>query len=344
MYIKLVHRNSLSVEANVKRFPNGDLGLICTCDGVKEPAIENQVYLFRSHDNGLTWEPREKLNQEDGWAHYMTEVSVFGDTVKVYITKHNGNFMDWQNYCLVSKDNGMTWRQEETPCLPSFGFTRGGIQLSNGRIVYPYHFFPVTQEQNEYCKKNNLLVLENKLPYIDNGIIVSDDDGKSFRKILAVRSDMDVYRQTYQFRWIWNENTVVELEPGHLVMLYRMDMTGYLWRTDSYDYGDTWSKASITDIPNPANKPFLIKTKKGEIVLLNTPVSQNGLIHRNPLEIWVSDDNMKSWYKKVPVSNLPGMYSYPAGFADEDNHLRFVFEFNRHDIYYVDYDLSSDNE
>jgi len=342
MFIKLVHRNTLSVEAIAKRVPNGDLIIICTCDGVTEPAIDNQVYIFRSKDNGRTWEQRKKINKEDGLAHYQTETSVFGDEIRVFITKHNGKFLDWQNYCLVSKDSGETWHEEQTPCLPSYAFVRGGIALSSGRILYPYHFFPVTEQQIDYCKENNLLILENDVEYLENGVLISDDNGKSFQRNRAIITDKKKLTAKGYSKWIWNENTIIELEPGHIVMLYRLDGAGFLWRADSYDYGTTWSKGHMTDIANPSNKPFLLKTPKGEIVLINTHQSKLGLVQRHPLEIWVSADNMKTWYKKITLSNFPGIYSYAAGFAEDDNHVRLAFEFNRHDVYYAEIDLNAE--
>ena len=71
MFIKLVHRDTMSVEATVRRAPNGELLLLCTCGGTAEPAIENRVYLFRSSDNGRTWSKKQQLNEEDeiGRAH-----------------------------------------------------------------------------------------------------------------------------------------------------------------------------------------------------------------------------------------------------------------------------------
>ena len=47
---------------------------------------------------------------------------------------------------------------------------------------------------------------------------------------------------------------------------------------------------------------------------------------------------MKTWGKKIRVSDYPGAYSYPDGFIEGD-HLKFVYDFNRHDIYYVDLEI-----
>lgn len=95
------------------------------------------------------------------------------------------------------------------------------------------------------------------------------------------------------------------------------------------------------DIPNPSNKPQLLKTNDGRIVLLNTPNDGKGLEARFPLEIWISENNMAGWNKKIVLSDFPGVYSYANGFI-EGNILYLAFEFNRHDIYFARVDLEND--
>lgn len=342
MFTKLVHMDSLSVEATVRKVPSGELILICTCDGLKEPAPQNRVYIFRSKDNGKTWSKKQMLNEEDGFAHYQTETAIIENEIRIFISKHNGGFIDWQNYYLSSFDSGLTWKKHETPCVSQNSFIRGMLKMSNGQIIFPYHYYPLTKEQNDYSKLKNLNAFDNDIEYVENGIIISNDGGKNFEKqIVFVDYTKDLLAQGY-ISWVWSENTIIELNKGHLVMLYRIDTSGFLWRTDSFDYGKTWTNRYKTDIPNPANKPQLLKTNNGIVVLINTPNSKRGLNSRYPLQIWLSDDNMKSWYKKITVSEFPGAYSYANGFIDERGHLLMAFEFNRHDIYFVDCDLQND--
>ncbi len=342
MFIKLVHRDTMSVEATVRRVPNGDLLLLCSCGGTAEPAIENRTYMWRSTDSGRTWSKKQQIHEEDGLAHYQTETAVIGDEVRVFISTHNGKFIEWKNYYLSSFDSGYTWQKHTTPCIPEYAFVRGMTKLSNGDIIFPYHSYPITKEQEKHSKENNIPAYNNDIETIENGLIVSSDGGKTFRKQVAFYNSVAELKAQGYWHWNWNENTVVELEsPGHLAMLYRIDRSGWLWRSDSFDYGKTWSNTVKTDIPNPSNKPYLTKAPNGDIILLNTPTSVLGLENRFPLEVWLSNDNMKTWYKKIRVSNLPGAYSYANGFV-ENGHLLMAFEFNRHDIYFVDCNLYAD--
>src|SRR5690554_1258185 len=98
--IKLVHRDFLSCEAIVRRCPNGDLILISQCGDTTEPAPLNRVYVWRSKDDGETWSKQGLIVPENGRSVYQTEVSVFDDEIRVYITFHNGKFTDFSHQVL----------------------------------------------------------------------------------------------------------------------------------------------------------------------------------------------------------------------------------------------------
>ena len=52
---------------------------------------------------------------------------------------------------------------------------------------------------------------------------------------------------------------------------------------------------------------------------------------------------MKSWYKKIRLTDFPGLFAYPDGFENvETNEFIFTFEFNRKDVYLVKVDLKND--
>lgn len=340
MYIKTVHRDNLSVEANVRRMPNGDLIIVCTCGDVCEPAPQNRVYLFRSTDDGLSWSDKVLLGEEDGQAHYHTETTVVGDQILVFVTKHDGKFLNWRNFVYKSSDSGKTWEEKPFSSLYKYAFVRSMTKLSNGMLLFPYHSFPVTDEQEKECVKNGGYVWNNAVDYYESGFLISDANANDFERHKAFDiTNEDINK--FNIKWVWTENTVIEAENGHLIMLFRIDKSGCLWRSDSFDFGKTWEKPYATDIPNPANKPQLLKADKNRIVLINTPNSVYGLDNRYPLSVWISDDGLKSFVKKINLSDFPGGYSYANGFI-ENNILYLAFEFNRHDIYFAKIDLEKD--
>ena len=118
--------------------------------------------------------------------------------------------------------------------------------------------------------------------------------------------------------------------------------SGWLYRCDSPDGGKTWGEYYKTDIPNPTNKPRLINLDGGRIALIHTPnnagIENGGWALRFPLELWISDNDIKSWSEKIRLTDFPGAYSYSDGFY-EDGHIHFVIEHNRHTILYFDVEL-----
>lgn len=330
--------DSLSCEAIFRIAPNGDYIIVSQVGDVTEPAPLNRVHLFRSTDCGNTWSKGESIFPEDGRAVYLTEVAVSGGSIYVFLQVHNGGFLDWNCIVVCSEDSGYTWKNlGRVPCFESFVFLRGVVKLSDGRIVIPYQNYNVSAEENEKLKREGKIICGSDIEFMETGTIFSDD-GVHFTK----GRPFDVSLRTAEGKklWQWTEPTVVELSDKSLAMLIRINNSGRLWKSVSKDGGLTWSAPEKTEIPNPNNKPKLIKMSDGRIVLLNTPNEKLGLRNRYPLEIWISDDDLKSFYYKHTVADMPGAYSYSDGVVDEKNNaVLFAFEFNRHDIYFAEHKI-----
>jgi hypothetical protein len=154
------------------------------------------------------------------------------------------------------------------------------------------------------------------------GTMVSDDGGQTFQLRGYIRGGAH--------GWLI-EPRIVELSNGRIAMLIRSQRDGWLWRSESADRGETWSQAVQTDIPNPASKVNLQRARDGRIFLLHNPVGKQGDVMgpRNPLSLWVSRDDMKTWPVKVDLVKDAGRASlnYPDGFLDEEKReLVFVWE------------------
>jgi len=263
---------------------------------------------------------------------YCTELTVDGDEITAYLTVHSGRFLDWKCFMMKSFDNGYTWKNfGSPPHFPEYTFIRTPIKASNGAILLPYQTYPVTKEGHDRV----LLEEEDKniwcagVPYCESGFLRSLDGGKHYKRHTACQMDMSK-------GWIWSEPTLAELSDGTIVMLLRryensIEGGGFLYRCDSKDFGVTWSDVYQTDIPNPSNKPRLFQLDKGRIALIHTPNPEK----RYPLQLWISDDDMKTWGSKTTLADFPGSYSYADGFY-EDGHIKFVIEHNRHTILFFD--------
>lgn len=333
--IRQVHTDSLSCEPILRRTESGELLCVCQCDGTCDLRPENRAYVFHSNDNGETWSEGEKIYPEDGQAVYCTEVSVDGNEITAYLSVHNGSLFNWKCLMMKSFDNGYTWEDFGAP--PHFeGYTliRSRIRTSKNDIVIPYQHYTVTEEQKERLEKDNTIerkgLWHTGAKYCESGVLISNDNGESYERYTAAKTE------TTMKDIIWSEPTVVELSDGRLAMLMRKDGSGWLWYTESSDGGKTWSETIKTDIPNPSNKPKLIKIDDGRIALLHTPSSTIG--QRFPLSLWISTDDMKTWEFKTALTNFPGCYSYCGGFY-ENGHIMFTVEHNRHTVLLFDVEL-----
>lgn len=338
--IRLIHRDHLSCEPILRRCPNGELICVGQIGGLTEPAPENRVVVFHSRDNGETWSKPFSIYPEDGRAVYSTEVMLLDGVLYAFLTLHNGNFVHWEITTMRSGDSGYTWEDiGPFPELPNFSFARGMIRKRNGDLLIPYQHYPIGPEENERLAREGRKVWDCNISYVENGLLISRDNGLTYTRTPGVRIPI---KGEGQPNWSWTEPTLAELSDGKLVMLLRVHDSGRLWRSESVDGGVTWSEAVRTDIPNPSNKPKLLAMPDGRIALIHTPNEKLGMLNRNPLEIWISDDDMKTWGYRRLISDFPGAFCYPDGIVEEDGRvIRFTIEYSRFNTLYVEHEVEA---
>jgi len=285
------------------------------------------VVLCRSIDQGVTWgEPKVVLEYADRGAT-LSEVMVLGDRLVVMAQTHDGYFGQWRVWTLESYDGGRTW-SEPAPfaACPRRAFVRNLYVASWGTWYLPMQEYPVVQDADSSPLRDG----SHKL--CENWVLRSEDAGVSWEASQRVGPLAG-----------WAENNLVELTDGRLVMLVRGDGTGCLWRSDSADRGATWSPLARTEIPNPGSKFRLFCLSDGRIALLHNPNPATrhanskpaAQCNRNPLSLWISDDDMRTWGYQRDLVRFPGMLAYPDGVLDEESgYIHFAFDYNRHDVIY----------
>ena len=306
--------------------------------GPIEPHPDNNVFICRSYDHGMNWTAPEKIFKIPGKAYYQTEAIVTNEKIVLFICTHSGYFLDWKEWYCESFDNGHTFGElKPLPIeyLNKRTFIRNFYKKNDGTWILPVQHYNMDENEEEEMMKNpESKISQSKTIYPENGILLSKDNGatwKHYGKIL-----------TKSKKYSWAELNVVELEDDYLVILIRVDLSGCLYRSDSFNGGMTWSEAVPTDIPNPGTKFRLFKFKNGNIALLHNPFNQDDVrpYTRNPISIWVSDDNMKSWCYKRDLITFPGNHSYPDGFVDEKKgYIHFAYDYNKHDALYYGVDI-----
>lgn len=147
--------------------------------------------------------------------------------------------------CQKSTDGGRTWGPYETVFPEEGTFCRQPIQvLSNGRWIF----------SNWLCTDS-----AEGLSGDPTAFRISDDQGKTWRTVMMPKSNGHVHAN------------VVELEPGHLVAFMRNREAYRIHRSESFDYGETWSEPKPTPLPNNNSSISAIKLQSGRIAVSYNP-------------------------------------------------------------------------
>lgn len=304
--------------------PDGSWAIFLMTGGDTEPRKENYIALCRSADQGVTWSKPEPVLRFADRACLLSEAYVHGTEITIHGVHHGGYFENWRNFTITSADNGAHW-SEPVPFapLPRRAFIRNRYLASWGEWMLPYQRYdaPGAPEASP--------LRDGAHQHARNGVLISADEGRSW--IRSAECDPVAG---------WAENNVVELSNGRLAMLIRADGKGCLLRTESGDRGRTWGAVQSSDIPNPGSKFRLHRLQDGRIVLIHNPNGTPGL--RNPLAVWISEDDMRTWPYRRVITAFPGQLQYPDGFIDEAAGMaHFAFDYNRHDLLYTGAPISS---
>ncbi len=222
-----------------------------------------------------------------------------------------------------STDGGLTWSEYET-VFPELGtFCRQPIQiLSNGRWIFG----------NWICTDS-----ASGLAGDPSAFRISDDGGETWRRVDMPNSHGRVHPN------------VVELENGHLLAFMRSRNADFIYKSESFDYGDTWSDPVPTVLPNNNSSISALKLKSGRIAIAYNPTSapQTGEVAawpglRCPVAVALSEDGGKTFPlirnmelgegfigDENAANNKQYEYPYLMQAADGMLHLAYAFETRR---------------
>ena len=323
--------------------------LICTwtTGGITEPWQGNITMVSYSRDNGCTWLSPEILFAHPTRGLFTTELfTPRAGAIHAFLqTYANGVWMSQlHSYRAISRDGGQSWIGPYALPGGAQGVWVGrGIRLATGRWVLPVSWAefngdewapPAVGAPRGVGRVGSRILRQEILPadtgemrhyHAGNagcdrnhryacGVLISDDDGESF--------SLHGYLRGGVHGWLI-EPRIVELSDGSLRMLIRSQRDGWLWRSHSIDAGLSWTGPERSDIPNPAAKVCLLRARDGRIFLIHNPTTHDGEIMggRNPLSLWVSDDDMCSWTVKVDLvrdDNPSASLNYPDGYLNEE--------------------------
>lgn len=197
----------------------------------------------------------------------------------------------WETWYMVSEDNGNSWT-DATVLVPGDKGGRGPVRnrpivLSDGSWLAP--------ASNESKGVWNA--------FTDR----SEDNGKTWTATPFIPIDRNVIPEEGVI-----QPTLWESAPGSVHMLLRSS-SGSICRSDSKDYGRTWSQVYKTDLPNNNSAIDLTRLSDGALVLAFNPVEDNWGARR-PISVAVSSDNGLTWSRPTDIeSGEEGdEFSYPS--------------------------------
>jgi predicted neuraminidase len=311
--------------------PDGDL-LLAWFAGSYEGGTDINIVCSRLPKGAEKWEEPVQVSDDpersdqnpslflgpDGaaWAMYTSQLGRKPGVDNMQFTS--------QIRCQKSFDHGKTWSSYETVFPEEGTFARQEIQvLSNGRWIYG----------NWICRQS-----PDGLAGDPSAFKISDDAGKTWRHVDMPNSRGRVHPN------------VVELENGHLLAFMRSRLADHIYRSESFDYGDSWSEPVATELPNNNSSISAIRLKSGRIAIAYNPTSaadavKNGSAWpglRCPVAVALSEDNGNTFPmirnmergegytgKENQTNNRQYEYPYLLQAADGSLHLTFAYQTRR---------------
>ncbi len=287
--------------------------------GDREGADNVGIWLSRRESGH--WSKPVRIAKVNETAHWNPVLYETDDGIRI-VFKVGKTIQAWESYTTLSRDGGLTW---QTPTRLSAPFSAGGpvrskpVKLSNGRLLAP----------------DSTETLSEWRPRVD----ISFDNGASFTECADIPiNTIDKCRANFISGKGAIQPTLWESAPGRVHAFLRTTC-GAIFRSDSCDYGATWSEARSTCLPNN-NSGIDIAQHKGALYLAMNLESGN-FAARTPLCVMRSRDNGNSFEHYIMLENAPfdrngntAEFSYPAIVASEGK-LHITFTYMRRTIAYV---------
>jgi hypothetical protein len=319
--------------------------LVCTWigGGRAEPKPENKAMVSTSKTGEIWSTPVPALARPSTILDFYTMGTKFCgigfefDPESSYTVK--------RPFRVYSDDNGSTWSAPEYLAISRKNVAiESHIVLSNGDWLFPAYFMELRDKPLEGGTRREYTHT------IGCGVLISTDKGQSF--LMDSAGEITFFGSIDNRPLGLHEPRITQLSTGRVVMLMRANFDDQLWQATSDDNGRTWSNAEEISIPNPSAKVWLGKldggVEGGMIGLALNPATKS----RDPLELWLSTDDMKAWQYSFPLDSYEAYRSLtvPGGRHDPEagwgkggawpGNLSYPFVLERNGVLYIVYDVA----
>ena len=263
------------------------------------------LVMSRSTDQGKTWSAMQVIDDPgEKWAASNPTPLLDRTNQRVWIffnrwepgfgeEKSQPGTTNNQMWARSSDDNGLTWSSPRDLTRVSRDYDNwggmflgpgGAIQMKSGRLL-----LPAAMKADAFSVQATVGSFTGSLGLMRAYVIYSDDHGQSWKRGTLVPA-------------LTNENQLVELADGKLLMDARQNNGDHRWFITSTDGGQTWLRPRIGIAVTPVATGI---ERFGKTLLWSGPA----LANRQKLVIRVSEDEGQTWNRERVVYGGFAAYS-----------------------------------
>ncbi|TPW33472.1 hypothetical protein FJU08_02630 [Martelella alba] len=311
--------------------PNGEK-LVAFFGGEREGAGDVAIWLVRGDENGF--QAPERRFAEDGLAHWNPVLLNEGNTVWIFY-KVGPTVHTWTTRWSVSHDGGRTW-SDPAELIAGDTAPRGPVKnkllvMSNGAWLAPASvetdtiwdaFVDLSADKGQSWNRIDV-------PFTHR----SPDEKQGEAGVWSGLAENALWETDPAKVFAWDgviQPSAWESQPGHIHLMMR-STRGFIYRSDSEDFGAHWSEAYATSVVNNNSGIDVVETD-GTLALVYNPNGGNWG-RRSPLSLALSHDNGASFNRELDLETEEGEFSYPAIIA-QGKELHVAYTHNRKSIVY----------
>ena len=168
-------------------------------------------------------------------------------------------------------------------------------------------------------------VTDEEKKYTYSNVTISRDNGATVEYL----GSADVPQRSF------DEHCIIERKDGSLWMLVRCYYG--IGESFSTDGGKTWTPGAPSILAGPNSRFAIRRLQSGKLVLINHRVphtlpgelTRREMRLRTDLTAWLSDDDGKTWYGGLLISNGNDV-SYPDLTQDKEGRIRVIYDQQRY--------------
>lgn len=249
---------------------------------------------------------------------------------------------DWTGWLVRSRDGGRTWSTREPLPKGFLGPIKNKPEYVDGRIICPSS----TEGEHGWRIHFELSADQGKTWTMVGPLEADLDAPTNLRRPNATNTDDaeggDAIRGEGEKPIYAIQPSILRHRDGRLQVLCRT-RNARLATAWSSDGGLTWSRVTLTDVPNNNSGTDAVTLADGRHVLIyndfsTLPGTPKG--PRTPLCVALSSDGLH-WRNVLTLENSPiSQYSYPSIIQGRDGRLHAIYTWRRQRIAYKELDLS----